>query len=63
MSKTLEDELIENWLKEFKETGTVLIINMFSERFEKELIYHQLWWEDDFENGKTRYTKSNIKPF
>ena len=62
----MKDQRIKSIVEEFKVKGTVLVCNATIatiETIEKYLISEDLYYETKFENGCTRFLKSDIPPY
>ncbi|WP_416434882.1 hypothetical protein [Priestia megaterium] len=61
----MKDKKIQSFVEEFKEKGTILVCDTITtiEAIEKFLIFDNLYYETKFENGCTRFLKSDIPPY
>ncbi|MEW4239333.1 hypothetical protein Q0N51_10145 [Priestia megaterium] len=61
----MKNKIIQSFVEEFKEKGTILVCDTIAtiETIEKFLISENLYFETKFENGCTRFLKSDIPPY
>ncbi|KIL74379.1 hypothetical protein [Bacillus badius] len=61
----MKDKKLQSRVEEFKEKGTLLVCDTIAniEAIEKYLISEGLYFETKFENGCTRFLKSDIPPY
>lgn len=61
----MKDKRVQSRVEEFKEKGTILVCDtiVYIETIEKFLTSEGLYFEKEFENGCTRFLKSDIPPY